>query len=134
RRCEGTMLRKLLILFTLASAAGPAMAQKGALRDEIKEKVRALRIARLIEALDLDESGAARLMPILNRSYDQIGEVAKDSGQARRELKTLVGPEHGDHPDDARINRLIDRLLANKLKVEGLENQMIADVRKVLTA
>src|SRR5262249_24475540 len=134
RPCEDMMLRKWLILLVLGGVGSPVLAQKGAIpggvRDEIKEKVRALRIARVIEALDLDENGAARLMPILNRAYDQIGEVAKDSGQARRELRSLVGAERRD---EARINKLVDRLLANNMKIDELENQMIVDVRRVLT-
>ncbi len=126
------MLRKLMIVFVLgALAAAPAQAQKPGVRDEVMERIRALRIARLIEALDLDEHGAARLTPILDRSYGQIAAVAKDSGQARRELKGLVAAEH---PDDARINQIVDHLLANKLKIDELENQMIGDIRKVLTA
>ncbi len=129
--------KKLFFALCLALAAPVAHAAPGgpngpraAARDEVRETIRALRIARIIEALDLDEPGAARLAPILDRAYDDIAVVAKDSGEARRELRMLVTVQP---PDDARMNRLIDRLLANKQKVDALENGMIVQLRKVLT-
>jgi Spy/CpxP family protein refolding chaperone len=124
------MLRKLPMLFILCALGAPIAHGQPGVRDEVKEKVRALRIARLIEALDLDEAGTARFMPIVNRTYDQIGDLAKDSGQARRELRDLIGVEP---PDETRINQLIDRLLANRQKIEALELQLIVDARKVLS-
>jgi len=124
------MLRKLLILFTLIGAPLPALAQKGAVRDQIKEKIRAMRIARLITVMDLDEAATARLTPILNRTYDEIGDIGKDSGQARRELRQLLG---GPRPDEARVNQLIDRLVANKARIDALETGLVGEVRRVLT-
>src|SRR5262249_12095872 len=102
----------------------------GAVREEIKEKIRAMRIARLITVMDLDEAATARLTPILNRTYDQIGEIGRDSGQARRELRQLLG---GPHADETRVNQLIDRLVANKSRIDALETGMIGEVRRVLT-
>jgi Spy/CpxP family protein refolding chaperone len=130
-----SILKKLILVLCLALAAPLAHAAPGggngrAARDEVREKIRALRIARVIEALDLDEQGAARLAPILDRAYDDIAAVAKDSGEARRELRVLVLAQP---PDDARMNRLIDRLLANKQKIDALESGIIVQVRKVLT-
>jgi hypothetical protein len=125
------MFRKLWIVFVLGLTATPALAQKGAgVREEIKEKIRAMRIARLITVMNLDESETARLTPILDRTYDQIGAIGRDSGQIRRELRQLINAQQRD---DGRMNGLIDRLVANKAKIEELENQMIGEVRKVLT-
>jgi Spy/CpxP family protein refolding chaperone len=129
------MLRRLCFAVVLATAfaAVPATAAPGGpnqpIRDEVKEKVRAMRIARVIEVLDLDEQGAMRLAPVLNRAYDEMAEVTKDSGEARRELRVLV---LAPRPDEARVNALIDRLLANKVRVEGIENRMFGEVRKLL--
>jgi Spy/CpxP family protein refolding chaperone len=117
------------VLFVLGA---PAHAQNP--RQEVKEKIRALRMTRVIDALALDEAGVARLMPIMNHAYDQIGEVTRDTGEARRELRALIGPSEPDaKPDEARINALLDRILANKLRVEQIENGMMTEVRKVLT-
>jgi Spy/CpxP family protein refolding chaperone len=126
------MLRRIcVVLSLLGSLAAVAHAGPGqAKRDEIREKIRALRIARLIQVLDLDERGAARLTPIVDRGYDQIAAIAKDSGAARRELRLLVVAHP---PDDVKINRLVDRLLANKARVEAVESSMLADMRRVLS-
>jgi Spy/CpxP family protein refolding chaperone len=125
---RGICFAIVLLGFALPSAhAAPGPGK----REEIKEKIRAMRIARVVEQLDLDERGATRLAPILDRAYDQIAAVSTDSGEARRELKMLVLVQP---PDDARLNHLIDRLLANKAKIEAIEAGMFIDVRKVLTA
>jgi Spy/CpxP family protein refolding chaperone len=114
-----------------AALAGPGGNGKAGAREVIREKIRALRIARIIEALDLDEAGAARVAPVLDRAYDEIAAVTRDSGEARRELRVLVLAQPAD---EARINHLVDRLLANKTKIDALENAMLVQVRKVLTA
>lgn len=129
------MLRALCFVMTLLGLALPpahaAPPGQGAKRQEIKEKIKAMRIARVVESLDLDERGATRVAPILDRAYDEIANVTTDSGEARRELKMLVMVQP---PDDARMNQLIDRLLANKAKIESIEMSMFGEVRKVLTA
>ncbi len=129
------MYRVLVLVMTLFGLALPsahaAPPGAGGKRQEIKEKIKAMRIARVVELLDLDERGATRLAPILDRAYDEIANITADSGEARRELKMIVMVQP---PDDARMNRLIDRLLANKTKIESIEMGMFGEVRKVLTA
>ena len=78
----------------------------------------------------LDERTASRLLPIVNKAYDDIGAVAKDAGESRRELRRLI--EAGSNDAQA-INALIDRLVGNKMRVDQLETEMFRDVRKVLT-
>lgn len=136
------MLRNLrtTILMLCLAVAGAAFAQKpgpgpapggdNKIRAKVQERVRALRVARLIERLDLDEAGVAKLMPILDRAYDEIGALAKDAGDARRELMALVA---ADKPDEARINKLVDKLIAAKQKMDKIGDDMIRDMRKVLT-
>lgn len=104
--------------------------RRAARQDAIREKLRTVRIARLIEALDLDTAGAARLMPVLDRGYDEISAVSRQSGAARRELRALVVAER---PDDARVNQLVDQLLGNRARIENLQQEMVRGVRKVLT-
>src|SRR5215813_582922 len=118
------MLRKTLAIFALFAAcfaaevahAGPPNGRFAA--EEIKERIRGMRIARIVAALNLDERTAARLAPILNRAYDEIAQIAADSGQARRELRTLV---YAQPADETRINQLVDRMLANRQRIEAIE-------------
>jgi Spy/CpxP family protein refolding chaperone len=100
------------------------------LREKLREKLKILRMARLVEVLELDERTAARLLPIVNKAYDDIGVVAKDAGEARRELRRLIETGSNDAPA---INTLIDRLVANKLRIDQIETEMFREVRKVLT-
>jgi Spy/CpxP family protein refolding chaperone len=122
------MWRRMGMMAMILALAAPAPAQP--LRERIREKLKVLRMARVVEALELDERTSARLMPIINKAYDDIGAVAKDAGQARRELRRLI--ESGSN-DPQPINALIDRLVANKMRVDQLETEMFRDVRKVLT-
>jgi len=122
------MWRRIGIVSMILALAASAPAQP--LREKVREKIKVLRMARLVEALELDERTAARLMPIIGKAYDDIGAVAKDAGEARRELRRLI--ESGSN-DPQPINALIDRLVANKLKIDQLETEMFREVRKVLT-
>lgn len=128
RRVQRIIVVALTLLASVA-AAGPGE-RRAAQKDELREKLRTVRIARLVEALDLDADTAARLMPVLDRGYDAISVVTRQSGAARRELRRLVASER---PDDARINQLVDLLVANRARIEELTAEMLRGVRQVLT-
>ena len=55
-----------------------------------------------------------------------------DSGQARRELRQLLST--GEKVDDAKVNKIIDRLLDNRAKLAQLDQARLKEARKVLTA
>lgn len=123
------MLAACVTALTLMAVGGLAHADREGKRDKIREKLREMRMARLIEELDLDEATAAKLLPKVNSYYEKMGDVQKDTGEARRNLRGLLDAEK---VDDAQVNKLIDRMLANREKVHQLENDMIKDVRKIL--
>lgn len=128
------MTRSLMTIFatlvTLVVAATPALADEGGKRERVREKVRAYVVASLIERLDLDETTTAKLMPILKRYHEQMAGSARDVGDARHELKRLID---SGRTDDAAMNKLIDRMLANRAKVVRLEEEMYQAARKVLS-
>src|SRR5262249_24425549 len=124
-------MKRILALCLAALAFLPAAAGAQKRRDELRDKVRAFRVARLIEVLDLDEQTTTKLMLVLNKAYDEMAEINRDSGTARRDLRTLLVT---DKPDDARLNSLVDRVLTNKAKLEAIRDAMLRDSRKVLTA
>ena len=123
---------RLLLLAAFLLGMPNAEAQKGRqqMRERVQERIRAMRTARLVEALDLDEQTTARLFPVVNKYSDAIAEVGKDSGEARRALNDLLS---SGKADDATVNKIIDRLVANKGKVDALEQEMIREVRKVIS-
>lgn len=126
------MLRHVIILVVLALGATHAHARANDenKRERVREKVRTIVAARIVEVLDLDEKTSTKLFPVLNKYQDQIADVQKDNGKARRELKQLLD---GGKADDKAIDKLTDRMLANKAKIAKLEEEMFKEVRKILT-
>src|SRR5262245_36242059 len=135
--CEDAMLRNRLITLFLALVPAIAAAQPGRAREELKQRVRTMKIAAIVGALDLDEQGAARLVPVLSRAYDAMAPIVRDSGEARRELRALLAAGEtrpGDPRDDPRIDQLVERLLVDRQKMEATQVQMLRDARRVLSA
>ena len=125
------MRRTVLSLLCLLSLAAAAEARADEdVREKVRERIRTFRAAKLIELLDLDEKTAAKLFPILNRYDDQMGPIIKDSGEARREIRQQI---KSGKADDAKLNKLIDRVLANREKIQKLDVDRFKEVRKVLT-
>lgn len=130
------LVRLIVLALGLMVAVTPAHAGPGerrAAREQLREKLRAVRIARLVEALNLDGDTAARLMPVLDRGYDAISAISRQSGAARRELRILLASERPERNDDARILQLVDQLAENRARIEQLTAEMLRGVRQVLT-
>jgi Spy/CpxP family protein refolding chaperone len=100
------------------------------LRKEVMERMRALRAFRIVDELKLDEATSARLFPILSK-YDEK-EMAL-AGERREIAHGLKAEIESPHPDDARITKSIDQLLANRARRVALRDEQIKEVRKVLT-
>jgi Spy/CpxP family protein refolding chaperone len=125
------MVKRLLVAGVLMATTGGAFADKPPrMREKVQEKIRALRITRLIEALDLDEKAATKVVPIVNKAYDQIGPIMKDAGEARRELRGMIEDKK---VVEARANELIQRLIDDKAKIDRIEEDLTKELRKVLT-
>ena len=120
---------KRLCLLLLLAAANFAHADEGEMRDRVREHVRTLRTAKLIEILDLDQAGAAKLFPVLNKYDDAIAAVMRDLGETRREMKHMI--ESGK-ADDAKLNKMIDQVLAGMDKRHRLEQERAKEVRTIL--
>ena len=100
------------------------------LRQEVLERMRALRAFRIVDALKLDEATSGRLFPILARYDDREIQIATERHQVMHELRADAD---APRPDDARLNADLNRLLAVRAKQRQLEDDRIRDVRKVLT-
>ena len=125
------MVRPLICLLVLAvPAAALGRPDDDAMRAKVRDRVRALRTARLIELIDLDEASAARLFTVLNRYDDQLEPVLRDMGEARREMRAQI--ESGK-PDAAKLNKLVDRVIAGREKMQKIENERLREIRKVMT-
>jgi Spy/CpxP family protein refolding chaperone len=139
-----------LVLAVLVAVASPAVAQTapsapghpsgGAegndsrtpeqLRKEVIERMRALRAYKIVEELKLDENASARLFPVLAKFDEREMVLAAQRRDIIRELREQV---ESSHPDDGRIGKAIERLLANRARRHELRDEQIKEVRRVLT-
>ena len=124
------MLKRIAALAVMVLALAPlsARAQRPG-RDALREKIREFRVARIMEVLALDPQTQGRLRVVVDKAYDDIAAITRDSGAARRELRALLDT---DRPDDTRVNTLVDRLIANKAKLDAVQADLIREVRRVL--
>lgn len=100
------------------------------LRDQIFDQMRADRMWKLTDALKLDEAAAARVFPLLSKYDDQERNLGHDRAQTFRELRQAI---EAPAPDGARINTLIDRLLALRARRQALGTEKNRELRKMLT-
>jgi hypothetical protein len=100
------------------------------LRTEVLERMRALRAWRIVDALKLDEATSARLFPILARYDDRQMALATERRDTRRLLRAEV---QAMRPDEGRLTSAINRLLANRERQRAMEDDMVKELRKVLT-
>jgi Spy/CpxP family protein refolding chaperone len=100
------------------------------LRKEVLERMRALRAFKIVEELKLDETASARLFPVLSKYDDRELALGNERRDIVRELRGLV---EAPKPDDARITKAIEKLLANRARRHDLHDEQIKDLRKVLT-
>ena len=109
---------------------GGRKANEERLRDQIFDQMRADRMWKLTDALKLDEATAARVFPLLSKYDDHERTLGNDRAETLRELRqTIEGPA----PDGARINTLIDRLIALRARRQALGMEKTKELRKMLT-
>jgi Spy/CpxP family protein refolding chaperone len=137
------LLASLTAATPLARAQGPSAAPPAArpaptgerrnpeqLRKEVLERMRALRAWRIVDELKLDETASARLFPILARFDDREMALAAERRDIAKELRDEVAARH---PDDGKLMKAIDKLLANRTRRHALMDERIKELRKVLT-
>jgi Spy/CpxP family protein refolding chaperone len=138
RRC-GLLIATLV--FGSGSDATLAEAPKGGagtvrptdkerLREQIFDQMRAERMWKLTDALKLDEAMAARVFPLLSKYDDHERNLVRERGEAFRALRQAI---EAPTPDPARMEPLVDRLIALRARRQALETEKITALRKVLT-
>jgi len=125
-------MRRSFVLALMLSLSGVALAQPDdpALRARVRDRVRAAVEQKFIAILQLDQTTASRLQQVLDKYDAQLAEVQRDAGQAHRELKQYLD---GGGADGNQINRLADRMLDDRARMQRLENDRSHEVRQVLT-
>jgi hypothetical protein len=96
-------------------------------REQIKKKIRAMRAYTLTEELSLDDQTSGKLFLLLARYDDQTDKLLERRVDLQRRLR------HAETIRDQRaLERLIDDALANQRAFWALDDQRVADLRKIL--
>lgn len=107
---------------------GPRVADRDGARDKARQKIKALRAMILVQELGLDEATAGRLAPVLDRHDEELGRLIAERRALRKQLR--AAREGGQ---DAKLDGLIDQLIANQRARWAREEARFAEVRKLLT-
>lgn len=127
------MIRILAFLVALCTVSpvfaqpglGPAAADK---REKIKKKIRALRAYTLTDQLQLDETSAGKLFPVLAKYDDELDRLLLQRADIERRLKASA-----DVKDARALDKLIDEAVANQKAFWESQERRIAELRKILT-
>jgi hypothetical protein len=109
---------------------GAKKRERERLRQEVLDQLRAELVWRLTEELKLDEATAAKVFPILAKFDERAKEVGKERGEITQALAAELG---NPRPDDGRLKTLVDRLIVNRGRRQGVEIDRIGALRQVLT-
>jgi hypothetical protein len=120
-------MRRLALLIVLAVAA-PVAAQPGNTppnaqkrRERIKNRIRALRAARLVE--ELGEAATGKILPVLAKYDDDFDKLLQQRAEIEKKLAAA--------PDSA-VDKVIDEAVANQRAFWDAEDSRLKDIRKLL--
>jgi uncharacterized protein YicC (UPF0701 family) len=118
-------LAALLLLAGIARA-DDAEAQRTKFRVQVRTQIE----QALATAAGLDPAATARVAAVIDRIDDHVAQLQRDNHAAYLELKQLL---EQPQPDPNAVNRLIDRITANRAGVLHAEEDRTREVRRLLT-
>lgn len=99
-------------------------------REEIRKKIEAIRIWRLMEELKLSAETGAKLSSIMSTLDQKRREAHREELMMMGELRRLV---KAAKPDEAGIRTLLDKLEQNQQNARALRDQETRSTRDLLT-
>ena len=131
-----TYVRTIVVVVALAIGGGAAWAQAPGQTapsnaqkiERIKQRILALRAARLTDELGLDEKQAAKLFPVLAKYDDTFAKLLREAVDLRKQAQDAAARN-----DDRALDDIIDKLVANQRSRWDTQEARFKDVRKVLT-
>ena len=94
------------------------------------QKFRAIRIAELQEALNLDDKTMLKLNEILKKNDEKRDAIHKE---ARAQMKELKGLMDAAKPDESRITTVLEKLGAARSEMQKLQADQMGEAKKLLT-
>jgi Spy/CpxP family protein refolding chaperone len=105
---------------------GPAAAR----REEVRNKIAAIRIWRLTDELKLDASTSAKTASILSAVDQQQRDLRRSQMEQLRQLRVLLKSRN---PDDTKLKAAIDKLEQDHLAVQESRMKEFTSLRDILT-
>lgn len=99
-------------------------------RAKLLERVRTLRAGALAEVLKPDTAAVAKIVDIAAGFEDRTLAARQQARSLRHELEALLKQPK---PDDAAINKLVDEVGAHRTRLQQVEDERAAAMRKVLS-
>jgi len=99
-------------------------------REEIRKKIEAVRIWRLIDELKLDTSSSAKLSSLLSSLDQKRRDTMRGQMEAMKDLRFLL---KAAKPDESKIKSLLEKLEKNNHEIQGLKDQELKGLKDILT-
>jgi Skp family chaperone for outer membrane proteins len=116
---------KKILLILLVFTSGLLNAQ-----DDRHEKIKALKVALITEALDLSSSEAEKFWPVYNAYDEKMHSLRKNE---RKEIHRAYKKDL-ENMSEAEANALIDKVQDYKAKELAYRNELIKGLRKVISS
>jgi hypothetical protein len=97
--------------------------------ERIRKKVETLKMWRLTKSLDLDESTAAKLFPMMNRYDKERLTVERNMRENMRKLRRSVDTAH-----EKELRDIMKRLNKNHRKLQEINSEEVQRIGKILSA
>lgn len=130
-------LTTLLLITTLALPAvavaqGPPPDEPDEeAREQVKERLRIIRVAALTEALELDERTATRLFPYLREGDARLEEIYQ---QRREHMKAMRRMVREEQIVEEEVDRRLGELAELEIEQARVQAEQLEGLKEILTA
>jgi Spy/CpxP family protein refolding chaperone len=102
----------------------------GPMRDQVKDKIKTIKVWKLTEKLDMDETQSQRFFPLYNKFFDTWESIQISRGEIIQRLDELVQKDGASESD---INRQLNRLDSLDRAGQDARIKFRNDIKGVLT-
>ena len=99
-------------------------------REEVRKKIEAVRIWRLIEELKLDTASSGKLSSLLSSLDIKRRDTMREQMETMRELRSLLKTAK---PDAAKLKVLLEKLEKNHYEMQSIKDQEMKGLKDILT-
>lgn len=124
------MAMSSVTLAQLIEAPMPMGQKGGPMRDQVKDRIKTIKMWKLTEKLDMDETQSQRFFPIYNKFFDTWESIQISRGQVIQKLDDLVEKEGASESD---INVQLNKLDSLDRAGQAARDKFRNDVKSILT-